>query len=43
MIYGKMVRSPHPHARIVSVDLSEARRAPGVKAALVWKDAGRRR
>ena len=39
MIFGKIVRSPHPHARIVSVDLSEARRAPGVKAALVWKDA----
>ena len=39
MIFGKMVRSPHPHARIVNVDLSEARRAPGVKAALVWKEA----
>jgi len=38
MLYGKIVRSPHPHARIVSVDLTEARRAPGVKAALVWKD-----
>jgi len=40
MIFGKMVRSPHPHARVVNVDLSEARRAPGVKAALVWKEAG---
>src|SRR4051794_28656392 len=39
MIFGKIVRSPHPHARVVSVDVSEARRAPGVKAALVWKDA----
>ena len=38
MLFGKIVRSPHPHARIVSVDISEARRAPGVKAALVWKD-----
>src|SRR5262245_48911224 len=40
MIFGKIVRSPHPHARITNVDLSEARRAPGVKAALVWKEAG---
>src|SRR5262245_25792689 len=42
MIWGKIVRSPHPHARIVSVDLSEAQRAPGVKAALAWKDPGAR-
>jgi xanthine dehydrogenase YagR molybdenum-binding subunit len=40
MIYGKIVRSPHPHARVVSVDLSAAQKAPGVKAALAWKDAG---
>ena len=38
MIYGKIIRSPHPHARIVSVDLTAARRAPGVKATLLWKD-----
>jgi xanthine dehydrogenase YagR molybdenum-binding subunit len=38
MLYGRIVRSPHPHARVVSVDLSAAKRAPGVKAALVWKD-----
>ncbi len=36
MLYGRIVRSPHPHARVVSVDLSAAQRAPGVKAALVW-------
>jgi xanthine dehydrogenase YagR molybdenum-binding subunit len=40
MIFGKIVRSPHPHARVVAVDLAEARRAPGVKAALVWKEPG---
>jgi xanthine dehydrogenase YagR molybdenum-binding subunit len=40
MIFGKIVRSPHPHARVTAVDLSEARRAPGVKAALVWKEPG---
>ncbi len=38
MLYGRIVRSPYPHARIVSVDLSAARRAPGVKAALVWRE-----
>jgi len=40
MIFGKIVRSPHPHARVTAVDLTEARRAPGVKAALVWKEPG---
>jgi xanthine dehydrogenase YagR molybdenum-binding subunit len=34
------VRSPHPHARVTAVDLTEARRAPGVRAALVWKEPG---
>src|SRR5262245_10814615 len=40
MIYGKMLRSPHPHAKIVSIDLSEAERATGVKAALAWRKPG---
>src|SRR5213594_896652 len=38
MIYGKIVRSPYPHARVVSVDLSAAEKASGVKAVLAWKD-----
>jgi len=41
MIYGKILRSPHAHARVVSIDLSEAQKAPGVKAALAWKEPGR--
>ena len=40
MIYGKVVRSPYPHARVVSVDLAAAQRAPGVKAALVYREPG---
>ena len=40
MLYGRIVRSPHPHARIVSIDLSEALQAPGVKAALHHKEPG---
>jgi len=38
MIFGKIVRSPHPHAKVLSVDLTAAQRAPGVRAALVWKE-----
>src|SRR4051812_1993604 len=38
MIFGKIVRSPHPHARVMAVDLAAAQRAPGVRAALVWKE-----
>ena len=34
MLHGKIVRSPHPHARIVAIDTSAAERAPGVHALL---------
>ncbi len=40
MIYARMIRSPYPHARIVSIDFSEAQKAPGVKATLGWKEPG---
>jgi xanthine dehydrogenase YagR molybdenum-binding subunit len=40
MIYGRIVRSPLPHARITSIDLSAAEKAPGVKAVLAWKQPG---
>jgi xanthine dehydrogenase YagR molybdenum-binding subunit len=40
MLYGRVVRSPYPHARIVSVDLSQAEKAPGVKSVLAWKEPG---
>ncbi len=32
MLYGKILRSPHPHAKVVKVDLSRAEAHPGVKA-----------
>ena len=38
MLYARMVRSPHPHARVVSVDLSTATRMPGVRTALLTRD-----
>jgi xanthine dehydrogenase YagR molybdenum-binding subunit len=40
MIFGKMVRSPYAHARVVSVDLSAAEKAPGVKAVLAYVQPG---
>ena len=38
MLYAKLLRSPHPHARIVSIDTSPALALPGVKAALTGRD-----
>lgn len=32
MLYAKFVRSPYPHAKILSIDTSEAEKLPGVKA-----------
>ncbi len=34
MLYGKIVRSPHPHARIVSINTSSVDALPGVRAVL---------
>ena len=38
MYYGAMLRSPHAHARILSIDTSEAESYPGVKAIVTSKD-----
>jgi carbon-monoxide dehydrogenase large subunit len=38
MLYGKILRSPYAHARIKSIDVSEAERVPGVKAVLTRND-----
>ena len=38
MLYCKFVRSPHPHARILSIDTSEAEKLPGVKAISTGED-----
>jgi len=34
MLYGKILYSHHPHAKILSLDTSEAEKLPGVKAVL---------
>lgn len=38
MLYGKILRSPHPHARIKGIDTSRARARPGVFAVITGKD-----
>ncbi len=39
MLYGKILHSPHPHARIKSIDTSRAERLDGVIAVITGKDA----
>jgi CO/xanthine dehydrogenase Mo-binding subunit len=34
MLYGKILYSPHPHAKILKIDTSKAEKLPGVKAVL---------
>jgi CO/xanthine dehydrogenase Mo-binding subunit len=38
MLWGHTVRSPHAHARILEIDVSEARAMPGVHAVLTHED-----
>ena len=38
MLHGKILRSPYPHARIVSIDVSEAKKLKGVHAVITGED-----
>src|SRR6266705_874310 len=38
MLYGGLLRSPHPHARILSIDIRRALELPGVEAILTGED-----
>ncbi|MFC5950636.1 xanthine dehydrogenase subunit D [Pseudonocardia lutea] len=38
MVWGVTLRSPHPHARIRSIDVTDALRVPGVSAVLTAAD-----
>jgi 4-hydroxybenzoyl-CoA reductase alpha subunit len=38
MLWGKILRSPYPHARILNIDTSRAKRLSGVKAVITGKD-----
>ncbi|MFI5861444.1 molybdopterin-dependent oxidoreductase [Streptomyces sp. NPDC051546] len=39
LLHMKLLRSPHPHARIVSIDTTDALQVPGVHAVLTHHDA----
>src|ERR1700679_4245242 len=38
MLWGKILRSPHAHARIISIDTSKAEALPGVRAVVTAAD-----
>ena len=38
MLWGKVLRSPHAHARIISIDTAKAKALPGVKAVITGAD-----
>jgi len=38
LLHGKMLRSPHAHARIISVDTSKAEAHPDVRAVVTYQD-----
>src|SRR5688572_29690787 len=40
VIWGKVLHSPHAHARIVSIDTSAAAALPGVQAVITGADTG---
>ena len=43
MLHAKLLRSPYPHARIVSIDAGAAEKLPGVKAVLLPQDVPQRK
>jgi CO/xanthine dehydrogenase Mo-binding subunit len=38
MLVGRILRSPHPHARILNIDTSQAERLKGVKSVICARD-----
>jgi len=42
MVYGRLLRSPHAHARILSIDTSRALALPGVLAVITGEDLPRK-
>jgi putative selenate reductase molybdopterin-binding subunit len=41
MLYARVLRSPHAHARIKNIDATKARELKGVAAVLTWQDIPR--
>ena len=42
MLYGRLLRSPHPHARIITIDTHRALELPGVLAVITGEDLPQR-
>src|SRR6184192_3925300 len=42
MLWGAVLRSPYPHARILNLDLSRARRLRGVRTVVTAEDTPKR-
>jgi xanthine dehydrogenase YagR molybdenum-binding subunit len=42
MIYGRILRSPHAHARVVAIDIAAAAAAPGVRACIATIEPGQK-
>ncbi len=40
LLYGRFLRSPYAHAKVVSIEISEAEKMPGVKAVRIIKGPG---
>ena len=40
MLWGKILRSPYAHCKVVSIDTSAAEKMPGVKAVQVLQKPG---
>jgi CO/xanthine dehydrogenase Mo-binding subunit len=38
MLHAKILRSPHPHAKILNIDTSKAEQLPGVRGVITGKD-----
>jgi CO/xanthine dehydrogenase Mo-binding subunit len=43
MLYGKVLRSPYPHAKILNIDTSKAKELAGVRAVVTAKDSLRKK
>src|SRR6266853_6664544 len=41
VLYARMLRCPHAHAKIVSIDISAAEKMPGVKAVRIIQNVGK--
>lgn len=43
MLYAKVLRSPYPHAKIISIETDKAEKLPGVKAVTTFKNSPRQK